>query len=504
MKNAKKLLALGLAGMMALSLAACGESSEGSTTSSSSTTATTSTTSDAGSSTTTTTTSDGGTRIINIGSWWRSYYASGDAMEDSADWVTAQFAEGDDEAKIAEKTVNQDVAMRKWNLVPTLEEKYNCKFYWQNLTYAGTQESLQNSTLAGTPDCDIYQVDTGMAIPAQANGLLLDLKTVLPADHDLFTDQKVLSYLDLGDGKACILKVQGGFTNTYPLAFNVQMLEENNLEDPRDLYARGEWTWDKFIEYCKVLTQDTDGDGQLDQYGFCGFVKDTFSELLASNGAKVAGGTTETLTSPATGEVLQMLQDMYVTYNVCYPYDSYESGGNPSDSMRIKYNDGNIAFFPTAVWIQNANGNYPEGGQGNLTWDTAYVRWPVGPSGNQETNPGVNSVGGNFFVIPVNVEDPEYVVNFLYDLCNWFDGDLELRDNPATLNWWYNETAKDDALKDANFEVQKDCLSHPGFELYDSIGVELGLEQLILNEMTPAQLQETYAQQVQAALDDLF
>ena len=496
MKNMKKAVALGLAAVLTLGLTACGGAAGGS--------------GEAGSEGQTAQTTESAgyskSRVINIGSWWRQYYASGDVQEDSSDWVNAQFADGDDEATTAEKTVNQKVAQAKWDLVPELESKYNIKFYWQNLTYAGTNESLQNSTLAGTPDCDIYMVDTGMAVPAQMNGLLLDLHTILPADHDLFTDQTVFSYLDLGDGKACILHVQGGLSNTYPLGFNVQMLEENNLEDPRDLYARGEWTWDKFIEYCKVLTQDTDGDGQLDQYGFCGFANETFRELCFSNGTSVAGGTTETLTSSATGEVLQLMQDMWNTYNVCYPYDSYAGGGDPSNSMRNQYNNGNIGFFPIAVWIQNANGNYPmeSNGQGNLTWDTAYVQWPVGPSGNKDTNACVNSADGNWFVIPVNVAEPERVANFLYDLYNWYKGDTSLRDDPATANWWYNETANKPELKASNFDVQNYCLSHPGLELWETLGTEMDLEQIILNEMTPSQFQTTYGQQIQAALDDMF
>ncbi len=486
MKNNKKYLALILASVMTISMAACGKSGNSKDP------------------------ADYKDRVINIGSWWREYYATGDAKEDNVDYVNAQVADGDDPVLHAEKEVNQKIAELKWNKVAELKDKYKIDFYWQNLTYAGTKESLMNSTLAGTPDCDIYLVDTSIAIPAQMNGLALDLHTILPEDHDLFTTQTVFSYLDLGDGKACILKVQGGMTNTYPLAFNVQMLEKNNLEDPRELYKKGEWTWDKFIEYCQILTQDTDGDGQVDQYGYCGYIGETFRELCFSNGTAAAGGAKETLSSAETGEVLKLIQDMYNSYNVCYPYDYQNKGGQPSDTMRTQYNNGNIAFFPTAVWIQNANGNYPTVSgvdtPGNLTWDTAYVQWPVGPSGDQQTNACFNSSDGNWFVIPANVKEPERVFNFLYDLYNYYDGDISLRDDPATLDWWYNETAKTKELKDANFEIQKYCMAHPGLELWESInsGMYDGLEQLIAGEMTPAQFQETFSQELQASLDDLF
>lgn len=479
MSNIKRLVALGLVGIMSLSMVACGKKNY-----------------------------EMGTdpRTITIGSWWRMYYDSSDEnMEVSQDWNAAQFADDDDEATRAEKEVNQRVSQAKWDRVAYISETYNIDFYWQNLTYEGTKESINTSVLAGMPDCDVYLVDASIAIPAQANGLLVDLKDILPEDSDLFTDQTVFSFLDLGDGKACILQINGTFENTFPLGYNKQMIEAAGLEDPVALYEKGEWTWDKFLEYCQILTQDTDGDGQIDQYGYCGFANDTLNELLMSNGATICGGATETLTSVETGEVLEMFQKLYSpTYS--YPYDPYSNGGNPSESMRFKYNEGNIAFFPISVWIQDQNYNYPmeDGVQGNLTWDTVYVHWPVGPSGNAETNAGFNASEGNFLVIPAGVEDPLRVYNFLYDLYNWYDGDLSFRDDPATVNWWYNETAKDEDIKAHNFVIQQECLSSPGLEMYDSLGISFSLEELIDGTVTPAQFQEMYKQEFQDALDRTF
>ncbi len=56
-------------------------------------------------------------------------------------------------------------------------------------------------------------------------------------------------------------------TKPYLVAYYIPLFEDNGLETPGELYAKGEWTWDKFIEYCDVLTADTDGDGTIDQWG---------------------------------------------------------------------------------------------------------------------------------------------------------------------------------------------------------------------------------------------
>ena len=507
MKNVKKFLALGLAAAMTLSLAACG--GNGGSSSGGENQGGASTPSNGGS-------SDVVNNDISVGTWWTDMtYNTGDDISASVDWQNAQLNGTETPEEEEMKLFNQNVAQMKFDNLHAIEEKYGISWHYDNLTYAGVQESINTSILAGTPDCDIYLVEPAFGVPAQLNGLAIDLRTILPEDHDIFTDQKIMSYLDLGDGKVCIIKrteAQSSVEATYPLGFNMQMLADNNLEDPRDLWERGEWTWDKFIEYCQVLTQDTDGDGQIDQYGYCGYQNETFEQLLMSNGANVASGATEGLTDPKTTEVLQMISDMYNTYNVCYPYD--EDSNSNSDSMRNQYTQGNIGFFPIAAWIASGNGDYNYDGKSEnpLTWDTAYVRWPVGPSGNKDTNAGKNATGGEFYIIPQGVAEPEKVVNILYDYWNWFHDDTSIRDDKKTLNWWYGVTAyavdendpNDEDLRTANFDVMNDCGSHSTFDLWGNLGVDYDLVSLINGTMTPAQFQETYKNEVQAALDALY
>ena len=509
----RKVMAVVLAAALTFSMAACGDKS-GTGDATPTTGATSEGTQSGTDKPSTPSTTGGKNEEISIGTWWYQYYdsanyAAGD-MNVSPDWETAQEAPDDDEATKTTKAINRQIAQYKWDNVKKIEDKYGVKFYWENLTYQGVTDSINTSILAGAPDCDVYLVDAGMAIPAQVNGLAIDLKTVLPADHDLFTTQKIVTYFDLGDGKACIfgpVKAENTVAATYPLGFNKQMLEDNNLEDPRALWERGEWTWDKFIEYCQVLTQDTDGDGQLDQYGYCGFAGgETFEQLMMSNGANIAQGKTETLSSPEIAEVLQMMYDMYNTYNVCYPYDLAE-GASPWDTMRVQYKYGNIGFFPIAVWIQNSNGDYSEGSGTELEWDTVYVRWPVGPSGNKDTNAGENLLPSGDFMIPAGVQEPEKVFNVMYDFWN-FAGDedttVALRDDKAALNWWYGENARDEKLQEENFAVMEDAGSKTTSDLWNSMGIGYDFNAIVAGTMTPAQFQETYKQQVQDGLDSYF
>ena len=402
---------------------------------------------------------EGSERVITIGTTYDVYWDSFDGSIDANPYYTGTVA---DEMMFAK--------------VKQIEEKWNVKFEYINLTYAGAKESINTSVLAGTPDVDVYMMDLALAAPAAANGYVTDLRDVLPANNAVIQGKDaVLSYIDTGSGAVqllCANNAENMVAATMPLAFNLQMIEDANLEDPRDLVERGEWTWEKFREYCKVLTKDTDGDGNIDVYGFGGWPGDYFMNFVMSNGTNVAATATENLSSPEVGEVLQFIQDLNLVDKVMYPIPE-ENGW---DVCRWLYRDGKVAFTPIAAWIMDSNKDYA-------------------------------------FQHP---EDPGLVYNVLYDLLNWYNYDpnsedggaaaLAIRDDPETLGWWYGVTAKDIDLQDYNFEVMMEMGRHQMLDRYGSLGddAELPLRQFINGEYTTAQLQETYRQTIQDAIDGIL
>ena len=177
MKSLKRFLALGLAAVMTIGLTACGGNSG--------TTETTGTDTSSGETDTVVTTTEGGvehldadgTRVIKMACWWDRYYDSGDtALDDDPSFAYTE------EGEI--KTADQ----MRFDVVKKIEEKYNVKIEWINLTYEGQKESINNSILAGAPDADVYLVDLTMGVPAALNGYCTDLKTVLPSDADICAD----------------------------------------------------------------------------------------------------------------------------------------------------------------------------------------------------------------------------------------------------------------------------------------------------------------------------
>ena len=388
--------------------------------------------------------------------------------------------------------------------VAEIEAEWGVTFEYVNLLYAGAQESINTSILAGTPDVDVYMIGLAIGAPAVANGYAVDLRDVLPADHPVLTgEDEVLTYIDVGNGSVSLLtnkNKENMVGSTYPLSFNLQMIEDANLEDPRDLVERGEWTWAKFEEYCKALTKDTDGDGVTDVYGFGGWPGDYFPLVVMSNGSYIAATATENLTSPEVGEALQFLQDLHLN-GYAHPIPA-ENGW---DILRFVYREGKVAFSPNAAWIMDSNKDYAFQNPDlpTLEFDMVFVEWPYGPSGDPETNK-MKVTDSSCYMIPVGVEDPELVFNVLYDLLNWFNGDLSIRDDDEALGWWYGVTAKDLDLQEWNFEVMYKMGTRQQLEMVNNLGFEMDLVGLMNGNYTVAQFQETYKQQVQDALDQLM
>ena len=63
------------------------------------------------------------------------------------------------------------------------------------------------------------------------------------------------------------------------MCINKSLLESEGITVPS-----GDWTWEDFYNICAKVTRDTDGDGEIDQFGCCGY---TWQDALTANGASL-------------------------------------------------------------------------------------------------------------------------------------------------------------------------------------------------------------------------
>lgn len=152
-------------------------------------------------------------------------------------------------------------------------------------SYTDAKKDYVNSVMANNPKFQLYYLYQEFVSEPLMKGLMYDLST-LPEFN--FDEEKwnptVKELMSIGDG------IWGMSPENEPrggIFYNKRLFKEAgiNEEEPYELQASGEWTWDKFEEYCKKLTKDTDGDGKTDQYAMASFSKYYLPMCAANNNA---------------------------------------------------------------------------------------------------------------------------------------------------------------------------------------------------------------------------
>lgn len=412
-------------------------------------------------------------RTIRVGTWYDHYFDS-----NQLDEYESQNIKGD------------EVTQKRFQVMKDIEEKYNVRLEYVKYSWADLQKSINESSTEETPECDIYEVDYTFGIPIVSNGYAANLNEIVSADDDLFNEQNVFYPVNIGSSDETYLfgtkSAEDSLSNTYLLAYNKQLLDEAGLEDPNALYDRGEWTWDKWMEYMQVLTKDDDGDGVCEYYGFASRYDFLMYLILLSNGTNIAATETENLSSPEVGECLDFVYDMYNESKVAYPWNSEDFSANTST-----YVSGKIGFWITATWISSDNSD------ANLGFDIVWCPFPIGPSGDQLTNYTKNATAGKAWIIPQNCDDPELVYKVFYEYSNWFDGDESLRD--GSLNWY-----KENSLTEENYNLMLEVGSKSLFDPWNSLSINYNFRDFLEGRVGPDEFQEVNKGYVQDALDELY
>ncbi|HEY8499854.1 MAG TPA: extracellular solute-binding protein, partial [Clostridia bacterium] len=346
-----------------------------------------------------------GGRTIKVGIWWDYYY-------------TSIHTSINDDPGLS----NAETAQMKLDNVRRIEEKYNCRIEYINLGWTPIIESINTSIAAGSPECDIYLTDLQFGIPAAVNGLAQDLKKIAHPNSDLFGEQIVLKPLE-ALGATYFFQEQGLPQSGIFLGYNATMIEDLGLEDPQELYNKGQWTWEKFAEYAKAGTRDTDNDGRIDIYGYGGVFTDFINGLVMNNGGSIAGSATEGISSKPVVEVLEFINRLYNVDISARPWN----GDDWNDNL-LAWSDGKVMFWTGQAWLNKQEIDAAANEGGTLPFDFHIVPYPVGPSGDGTI---YSPVAGNWYIVPVGVKEPEKVLQIFEEFHNWHGGKTEYRDDPT-------------------------------------------------------------------------
>jgi hypothetical protein len=219
--------------------------------------------------------------------------------------------------------------------------------------------------------------------------------------------------------------VAKGDSSPYVLFYNKDMLENEGLEDPRELAANGEWTWDKFKEMCLVVTGDTDYDGVDDRWGYTGWYPYDWLGTNHTSILKFDGSAQFSLNidDPAVFETMQFLQSMY---GVGGDKKWYNTVGN---NIVTSFLQGSNAFLNEYSWTMQEIDRAKE--RGEFSFEVGVVGMPYGPSNTEK----FHQIHAGGFSIITGSDNP-------YTAGAWMDVLMEMISDPSNTTYTPPEDLK--------------------------------------------------------------
>lgn len=257
------------------------------------------------------------------------------------------------------------------------EKKWNFTVEWVEVGWDNYIERYITTTMAGDPlghfgyiiSRDLYPsfISAGLAYPLSDLGVFDKYSDEYP--ELLMKDSASLDGKTYAVAENFTSSSGGAETNGTGVFFNTSLFDREGLESPYELYKNGEWTWDKMIELAKAATKDTDGDGEIDQWGLTGryvpqaFVYSNGGETLKESNGEFKFGLLEDVAIEAL--------DYYAKVRALPIWTGFDSWDQPMKAFA----EGNIAMNINQWWT--ANSYYKD-----MTDDWGWVPMPVGPSAN--------------------------------------------------------------------------------------------------------------------------
>lgn len=305
------------------------------------------------------------------------------SSEGSGDTTTAERTKEEDEVTVAdlgEKYPNdvdisgqEIVWLADYDINPSnnddrsvaltlFEDTYGGKIKWVQTTSATKFDDLANMIISGDQvDMFPYEWD---CLP---NGVSKDqyepLDDYINLDDDLWADVKYMAESLSYNGKHYVIP----YTISDPVCiqYSRELMQEEGLDDPYELYQKGEWNWDIFMSMMEDFVNNAD-DGE-ERFGINGW----FGQAVVQSTGKTVvtyDGTTFTnnITDPQI-EKAELLLQQISQENL---YDPSWKSYFPEDGLTLFYAMG-------GTWsLGESNGKNPDG-------DIMIVPFPKDPDADE-------------------------------------------------------------------------------------------------------------------------
>lgn len=414
--------------------------------------------------------------------------SSGGSGSDT-DTLTFMFRGGDDEKKAYQEAIDrftEDTGVEVKMIVTSADQ------YAQKLQAA----------VAGNKVPDVFYIEQASLQSYVSSGVLMDITDQVAeqgVDLDNIWPYGVDSYRFDGTVQGTSEgRLYGLPKDIGPFAFgyNADMLEKAGIDRPDPDQPL---TWDEWLTICQKLTQDTDGDGETDQWGTGLNVQWNSQAFVWSNGGDWTNEdhTQVTVDTPEFAEAIQYIADLTNEYGVT---------PNPEQAQTLdtyqRFMAGEIGFFPVGPWDMSV--------YNDLDFEYDLMPWPVGKTGEPATWVGSLGIG-----VSNTSSQPEDAVKLATYLSTdetaqqtLIDANVQIPNRIDTAQEWAAEVEEDDTLKPTNRQEFLDIAEDYGREMpasftygaewYDELWV--GIQPVLDGKQTAAE----YLAEVQPRMQELL
>jgi multiple sugar transport system substrate-binding protein len=280
-----------------------------------------------------------------------------------------------------------DMPTWNWGLEQFEEQNPTITIQWENTPWAEYWTKLQTEVAGGTTP-DVVGMVSMYSQQYIRQGTLLPLNQYIEREPDVEVDDfwPLIMQAYTWEGERYCFPYD---LSTLLLMYNKKLFDEAGLE-----YPTSEWTWDEFLAACQALTKDTDGDGNVDQFGWLLPNFDwTIDVPLSTNSARwiAEDGTKCLMDTPEAIETVQWLADLRNVHHVVPTIAEqgdiplFETGkaamtwGNPEFVQVLTTRVGPPRDNPNFLWDvalfpkKTQNGNSTQGGSFAIGKSTQYV-----------------------------------------------------------------------------------------------------------------------------------
>lgn len=200
--------------------------------------------------------------------------------------------------------------VRLYKLIAQFEKQHpNIKIELQNTPWARMMDKLMVASAGGMPP-DVARVSSEWFHPIAARGLLEPLDAYVKRDHYDLDDFYPEAINGWGRYRGVLYEIPTDI-DIHTIYYNKTMFDKYKLP-----YPDWTWDWEKLVEVSRKLTEDTNGDGRLDQWGYG--LDFWWQAYVYSNGGAMLSDDLRkcVLDEPKAIEGLQFMSDMVNRYHI--------------------------------------------------------------------------------------------------------------------------------------------------------------------------------------------